>query len=306
MKTDSLPTMTIVTPSFNQGEYIGETIESVLSQNYPHLEFIIIDGGSTDDSVDVIRKYEKHLAFWVSEKDRGQSHAINKGYSRATGDVVNWLCSDDTLQPGALKAVGDAFASPEAPDVVVGKCLFEHEGGNLVVGPRNEEDLATMPYGNDIAQPSCFYRRSLVPGAELVKEDFHFMMDLELWARLRQATKRWKVIDETLSFYRNTGLNKSSVGGLKMIHEHDRICRAYDRRWPPLSMAFANSRLRLDLLRHRWRNDPFWTLTAPLWRTMNFVLERRYGRDQVRVLDDHWFRLLWGPFSRENSLRGHK
>src|ERR1700741_4157141 len=99
----SLPTISIVTPSFNQGQFLEQTIDSILSQQYPGLQYIIIDGGSTDNSVEIIKKYEKHLHFWVSEPDKGQSHAINKGLNIATGEVFNWLCSDDYYTPGSLK-----------------------------------------------------------------------------------------------------------------------------------------------------------------------------------------------------------
>jgi glycosyltransferase involved in cell wall biosynthesis len=109
------PKISIVTPSFNQGRFIEKTILSVIEQDYPNLEYIIIDGGSTDESVEVIKKYDQHLAYWVSEPDRGQSHAINKGFERATGEIFGWLNSDDWYHPGALKAVAEAFAAnPEA------------------------------------------------------------------------------------------------------------------------------------------------------------------------------------------------
>ena len=104
-------TISIVTPTYNQGQYIEQTIQSVLNQNYPNLEYIIIDGGSTDNTVEIIKKYEKHLKFWVSEKDNGQANAINKGLQYCTGEIFNWLNSDDYLEPGALLNIANAFSS---------------------------------------------------------------------------------------------------------------------------------------------------------------------------------------------------
>src|SRR5690554_6525455 len=110
----------IITPAFNQGNFIEETIDSMLSLGYSYLEYIIVDGGSTDNSLEVIKKYEKHLHYCVSEPDRGQSHAINKGLKRATGDIINWINSDDYLEPGALKTIAEAFENPDT-NVFIGR-----------------------------------------------------------------------------------------------------------------------------------------------------------------------------------------
>ena len=107
-----LPRITIITPSYNQGEFIEQTIESILSQGYPDLEYIVMDGGSTDETVNILEKYEGQL-YWVSEKDRGQAHAINKGWHRATGDIYAWLNADDLLNPGALTKVAREFSDPK-------------------------------------------------------------------------------------------------------------------------------------------------------------------------------------------------
>ena len=113
-------TISIITPSYNQGQFIEQTINSVLDQNYPNLQYIIIDGGSTDDTVSIIKKYEHHLTYWVSEKDTGQASAINKGLQHCTGEIFNWLNSDDYLQPGALQKIANAF-SEKTVDLVAGK-----------------------------------------------------------------------------------------------------------------------------------------------------------------------------------------
>ncbi|HRY21099.1 MAG TPA: glycosyltransferase family 2 protein, partial [Flexilinea sp.] len=118
------PFVSIVTPSFNQAEFLERTIQSVLSQDYPNLEYIIIDGGSTDGSVEIIRKYENRLAYWVSEKDKGQTNAINKGFNRAKGEIFAWLNSDDIYEPGAIQAAVEALMSDPSLGFVYGDCNF--------------------------------------------------------------------------------------------------------------------------------------------------------------------------------------
>ena len=125
-KLPSVPKISVITPSYNQGKFLEQTILSVIEQDYTNVELIIIDGGSTDNSVDVIRQYENVIAYWVSEPDRGQAHAINKGLAKCTGDIFNWINSDDYLEPGALQEIGTQFANNPDTNIVCGytRCFW--------------------------------------------------------------------------------------------------------------------------------------------------------------------------------------
>jgi len=179
------PKITIITPSFNQVQFIEQTIDSVLSQHYSHLEYIIIDGGSTDGSVDIIKKYEKHLKHWVSEPDRGQSHALNKGLAHATGDIVNWLNSDDYYQSGALPFVAKYFEDPSVNVLAARSNILENEtvtrqstGTDIYEG-----NLAKTIGWARIDQPETFFRSIAYQEIGLINERLHFAMDREWWMR---------------------------------------------------------------------------------------------------------------------------
>ena len=178
----NLPKITIITPSFNQGQYIEETIRSVLLQNYPNLEYIIIDGGSTDNTVEIIKKYEKWLTYWVSEPDKGQSDAINKGLERATGDVFNWLNSDDVYLPNTLLTVGQYFLDKNL-NVLCGREYLWYSDDKKVLTDGTvicaslEETIAR----GHIQQPPTFFRLPIVKQLGGVDTRLHFCMDAELW-----------------------------------------------------------------------------------------------------------------------------
>jgi GT2 family glycosyltransferase len=179
--------VSIVTPSFNQASYLEQTIQSVLSQDYPSVEYIVIDGASTDGSVEIIKRYSSRLAYWVSEKDNGQSDAINKGFARASGDIVAWLNSDDYYLPGAIKAAVHAFE--ENPDVVLiyGNMLAVDEHGQtfntLKYKQLSLEDLLCFQI---IGQPAVFMRRSALQKTGGLNASFHFLLDHLLWIQLAQ------------------------------------------------------------------------------------------------------------------------
>lgn len=186
------PAIGIVTPSFNQGRYIEETIRSVLLQGYPALEYHIEDGGSTDETVGIIRRYEKFLSGWVSEKDRGQSHAINKGMARLQrAEWINWLNSDDILLPGALDAVGrwSAKSSGECIAAIgLGEQLLERTQQIIPTAPRSDLDRTSVRNWRTHAflQPACFFRRDAFLKAGGLNEALHYALDFELWLKLAE------------------------------------------------------------------------------------------------------------------------
>lgn len=155
----NLPKIHIVTPSYNQGEFLEDTILSVLGQNYPNLEYLIIDGGSTDNSVEIIKKYEDKLAYWVSEKDNGQSEAINKGFKIATGEILGWINSDDMYMPNILNTVSKLM-NPENEKLIYGQCVHIEQVPKVVFTYGSSifqhNDISQIDY---IIQPSSFWTR---------------------------------------------------------------------------------------------------------------------------------------------------
>lgn len=180
------PRITIVTPSYNQEPFLEETIRSVLLQGYPNLEYIIIDGGSSDGSIEIMKKYEKYLAYWISEPDNGQAHAINKGFSRATGEILAWLNSDDLYLPGALAGVAEAFKRYPEAGVIFGRCRKVNEQTEDI-GDLWEIIPFSLPrhlLGNLIPQAAAFIHQKVLRKVGALREDLHFAMDFEFWIRV--------------------------------------------------------------------------------------------------------------------------
>jgi len=197
----TLPKISVITPSYNQGKFLEKTILSVLEQGYPNLEYIIIDGGSTDESVEIIRKYQDRLAWWVSEPDRGQSHAINKGFARATGEIFGWLNSDDWYHPGALQAVAAAFAANPEAGAVVGAGDYVDETGTVIDlnVPRGISlDSIYSWFDEYFWQPSCFFTREAWVQCGPLDESLVYAMDLDLWIRIAKKYE-FAVIETMLS-----------------------------------------------------------------------------------------------------------
>ncbi len=199
VKDSAWPRISIVTPSYNQGEFIEATLRSVLLQNYPNLEYFIMDGGSSDESVNIIRRYEPWLSRWVSEPDRGQSHAINKGLDQGTGVIFAWLNSDDMLLPDALWRVAKAYQKQPEAAAWVGTCHLIRADGRIIKSeaPRglNRDSLADWFYGGFFFQPSCFFSAQVWQTIGGVDESLKFAMDVDLALRLAEQGEYVKLPD---------------------------------------------------------------------------------------------------------------
>ncbi len=181
-----LPKISIVTPTKNQGEFIEETIRSVLLQNYPNLEYLIIDGGSTDNTLQIIKKYERWISYWVSEEDSGQTHAINKGFKLASGKIINWINSDDLIAQNGLFNVIECFEKNPDVHFVHGQNLtLDLEARTHFFEPPNINNLALEYLGSfPYVQPACFYKKSVLKTTGLLDESFHITMDKDFFVRI--------------------------------------------------------------------------------------------------------------------------
>ena len=177
--------ISIIVPSYNQGQFLEDTFISIINQNYPSVEIIVMDGGSTDNSVEVIKKYEKYITYWQSKKDNGQSDAINQGFRRATGEIVTWLNSDDVLLPGTLQEVNKYATKYPKTQWFLGNVLWLNKYGDIIrIGKVENESLfwnSRHLFSN--GGPTAFMRRERLIEIGALREDFHYMMDTELWHR---------------------------------------------------------------------------------------------------------------------------
>ena len=217
-----LPLISIVIPSFNQGKYIEQTIVSIIEQSYKKVEIIIIDAASTDETVAVIKKYEQYISYWVSEADRGQSHAINKGLEKCTGEVFNWINSDDYLEPGALQNIATLFGENNDLQVVCGftRCFFDEDNSTsheyrMGVKPTVAETISLV----EMNQPGSFYRTNIVKEFGGVNESLRYVFDDELWFRFlcKYGIENICLNDKRFAHFRLHGSSKSVGEGFTLF-----------------------------------------------------------------------------------------
>lgn len=257
----SLPLVTIVTPSYNQGRYLRDAIDSVLAQDYPHVEYLVVDGGSSDETRDVLASYNGRVS-WTSEPDRGQAHAINKGFRRARGSILGWLNSDDVYAPGAISRAVEAFRSNPDAGLVYGNGGILDQAGKVV--RRFEEiepfSLWRLVHCLDyILQPAAFFRREDAVRVGLLDEELEFALDWDLWIRLAEYTDV-VYLDDELGFSRVYDDTKTSSGGWHRVRELQRLAgRHAGRTWTPGIRLYA-----LDTLGRRLtaRGGNLWKRTV--------------------------------------------
>lgn len=290
------PKISIVTPSFNQGKYLDETMRSVLDQNYPNLEYIVIDGGSTDDSVEVIKRHADRLAYWVSEKDQGQTDALNKGIARCTGDIFGYINSDDLLLPGSLERVARAWLDDGATWIVGWSKYLEIGGGDWPYIVRPVHRRIDWFLHNPIPQQSSFWAMKYFKELGLFRTDMHYCFDYEYWMRLRfTAGVRPNIVRKCLGAFR--------------LHEDSKTVSVWDKFLP--EFATIRSEYRKHLTRRdvwQWHRE----LSAEqagyardrMWRALNSKDVKAARREAITAVQEQ-------PLSLESwkaiyfALRGH-
>jgi glycosyltransferase involved in cell wall biosynthesis len=256
------PVVSIVTPSYNQAEFLETAMLSVLNQDYPNIEYIVIDGGSSDGSPDIIQRYANRLAYWVSEPDHGQADALLKGFARATGEILAYLNSDDVYLPGAVTAAVSVLERDPDLALVHGDCIYIDSKGRRV-GRRDGLDGDFLGFflqqRNPIQQPSAFWRKSAVEVAGPINRRLHLVMDYDLWCRIGLRGLDIKHIAEPLSKFRIHDESKSKRNRLQFAQEHRRLFEEYleDPELGPLLKPFAH---RIRAMAHLRLADAYWIL----------------------------------------------
>jgi GT2 family glycosyltransferase len=254
--------ITVVTPSLNQGSYLEETIRSVLLQGYPRLQYIVLDGGSTDDSVAVLDRYAPWISYWRSERDRGQADAVAHGLTLASGEIFNWINSDDVLAPGALAVVDGLMVDA---DVVAGICVnVSPDGTREAIVSRNLSAAALMAgdTGAVFHQPAVWVRRDHLVAAGGIDRSLHYVFDWEMLVRVLAVSPRVAYTDATLADFRLHAESKTVKSIAAFEFERRRAARLLARRLPSGELRTAASGL---ARKQRW------------WRVLA-TLQRRYGK----------------------------
>ncbi len=255
--------LSIITPSYNQGQYLEQTILSVLEQNYADTEYIIIDGGSTDESVEIIKKYQKYLTYWESTPDQGQYHAIQKGFDRSTGDIMAWLNSDDMYHKGCFSIVTEIFSKfPHVQWLTGFPTIYDEKGRTVEVNENRHYsyyDFLAIENEGYIQQESTFWRRELWQQAgACLNQQWNFAGDFELWLRF-YACQDLYAVDALLGGFRFRSSNQKSVENSKNYEQEMRqiVKQATQNLTEKHRMQFDQRQRYRHLKQRKWLNNLF-------------------------------------------------
>jgi len=285
--------VSIITPSYNQGEFLEHTIRSVLHQNYNDLEYFIIDGGSTDNSVDIIRKYSDRITWWVSEPDSGQAEAINKGLRRGTGEIVGWLNSDDMYAPGAIQKAADFLDENPKIGLVYGDGVsFDKDGyplNDLKAGEWGLKDLAAF---NIICQPAVFFRRELLDDAGYLDEDYHMLLDHHLWLRIARKSPI-QHLPGVLAFARHHAEAKNVASASTFVDDANKVYR-WMKKQPDLTDILKSNRTAVEAMVHRF-NGRYYLDDGQRWESLKSYWLSFKSRPATALQE--WHRMLFAFLS---------
>jgi glycosyltransferase involved in cell wall biosynthesis len=230
-----LPWVTIVTPSYNQGDFLAATIRSVLEQDYSNIEYLVYDGGSTDNSLEIIQHYAERLDYWESKPDQGQAQAINKGLKRSKGQILGWLNSDDVLLPDAVSEAVKIFRREQDVDVVYGRLKRIDRNGKIVPTPTLPKDIVEFNKYNVIGecvvnQPGSFWRRDILDRVGYLNEDLDYAFDYEYWVRILLAGGGFKRLNRPVAAFRLSPNSKTVGQTARAALEHLKIIEAFSSR----------------------------------------------------------------------------
>ncbi|MBE0617636.1 MAG: glycosyltransferase [Proteobacteria bacterium] len=291
------PRVSLITPSYNSGPYLRAAIESVLGQDYPNIEYLVMDGGSTDGTVALLQEFGSRVR-WVSERDGGQADAIARGFERTTGTILGWLNADDQLKPGAVRTAVEAFrAHPEAALVYGDADFIDAEGRTIglctVVEPYSRDRL--IQYGDYIIQPAAFFSRRTYESVGGLDPSLHWAMDWDLWIRLAQ---RWDFvyICQNLASYRWLGSNKTAQGGFARLQEVEAVARRYGASGLPAYFRLERARLLVARAGQHGRRGEFGPMLTALARATATIFTS--WRAAVSLMRPH----VWRNFRTARAL----
>lgn len=288
------PTVSIVTPSYNQGEFIEETINSVLSQNYQNIEYIVVDGASTDNTVEILKKYASKIK-WISEKDNGQADAINKGFRMTKGEIIYWLNSDDVLLPGSVSKIVDEYNNNPDVDIIYGKCHFT-DVSNKIVGkyPTEIYNFRRLAMFNFICQPSAFFKRKAFFESGCLNEHLKYALDYDLWIRMAKKFN-FKYLPEFLSCYRLHDASKTVDTKQALANNKETLNIVFKHyNWAPANRVYGYY-YQLTESKMKLKNSKYISILFALFiSTIKYLqFNKRFVMDDLRVVKISYIKKLF-------------